>query len=114
MLIIRGVNVYPTQVEAALLELPELTPNYRIVVSRSGTLDEAEVEVEVSEAFLRAAGTESLSGELEHVRELRTRAERRLRERIGCSLAVTLETPGTVPRSEGGKLQRVLDRRTRP
>ena len=111
MLIIRGVNVYPTQVEAALLELPELTPNYRIVVSRSGTLDEAEVEVEVSEAFLRAAGTESLSGELEHVRELRTRAERRLRERIGCSLAVTLETPGTVPRSEGGKLQRVLDRR---
>jgi phenylacetate-CoA ligase len=111
MLIIRGVNVYPTQVEAALLELPELTPNYRIVVSRSGTLDEAEVEVEVSEAFLRAAGTESLSGELEHVRGLRTRAERRLRESIGCSLAVTLQTPGTVPRSEGGKLQRVLDRR---
>jgi len=53
MLIIRGVNVYPTQVEAALLELTELTPNYRIVVSRSGTLDEAEVEVEVSETFLR-------------------------------------------------------------
>jgi hypothetical protein len=43
----------------------QLTPNYRIVVSRSGTLDEAEVEVEVSEAFLRAAGTDSLSGELE-------------------------------------------------
>jgi phenylacetate-coenzyme A ligase PaaK-like adenylate-forming protein len=56
MLIIRGVNVYPTQVEAALLQLPELTPNYRIVVSRSGTLDEAEVEVEVSEEFL---GTKS-------------------------------------------------------
>src|SRR5713101_5864386 len=53
MLIIRGVNVYPTQVEAVLLQLPELTPNYRIVVSRSGTLDEADVEVEVSETFLR-------------------------------------------------------------
>ena len=61
MLIIRGVNVYPTQVEAALLELSDLTPNYRIVVSRSGTLDEAEVEVEVSEAFLREVGTDSLS-----------------------------------------------------
>jgi phenylacetate-CoA ligase len=98
MLIIRGVNVYPTQVEAALLQLPELTPNYRIVVSRSGTLDEAEVEVEVSE--------ERLGDE-----ELRARAEARLRESLGCSLAVRLSAPGTVPRSEGGKLQRVLDRR---
>jgi phenylacetate-CoA ligase len=98
MLIIRGVNVYPTQVEAALLQLPELTPNYRIVVSRTETLDEAEVEVEVA-------------GELVDDPELRSRAERTLREAIGCSIAVTLRPPGTVPRSEGGKLQRVLDRR---
>jgi phenylacetate-CoA ligase len=111
MLIIRGVNVYPTQVEAVLLQLPELTPNYRIVVTRSGTLDEAEVEVEVSEDFLHDAGTESLAGELEHVRELRGRAEGRIRDSIGCSLDVTLAAPGTIPRSEGGKLQRVLDRR---
>src|SRR5206468_1212275 len=47
MLIIRGVNVFPTQVEAALLQLAELTPNYRIIVSREATLDEAEVEIEV-------------------------------------------------------------------
>jgi phenylacetate-CoA ligase len=114
MLIIRGVNVFPTQVEAALLQLPELTPNYRIVVSRTGTLDDAEVEVEVSEAFLREAGTDSLSGEHDHVRELQSRAERRLRESIGCSLPVALQAPGTVPRSEGGKLQRVLDRRNLP
>jgi phenylacetate-CoA ligase len=116
MLIIRGVNVFPTQVEAALLRLPELSPNYRIVVSRTGTLDEAEVEVEVSEGFLGEAGMDSLSGEREHehehVRELRGRAERVLRESIGCSLSVSLVAPGTVPRSEGGKLQRVLDRRT--
>jgi phenylacetate-CoA ligase len=98
MLIIRGVNVFPTQVEAALLQLPELTPNYRIVVSRSGTLDEAEVEVEVAEELVGDAG-------------LRGRAERALRETIGCTIAVTLQRPGTVPRSEGGKLQRVLDRR---
>ena len=98
MLIIRGVNVYPTQVEAALLQVPELTPNYRIVISRSGTLDEAEVEVEVSDELLGDG-------------ELRARAEARLRESIGCSIAVTLTAPGSVPRSEGGKLQRVLDRR---
>ena len=98
MLIIRGVNVYPTQVEAALLQLPELTPNYRIVISRSGTLDEADVEVEVSEEFL---GDE----------ELRARAEARLHESIGCSIGVRLSARGSVPRSEGGKLQRVLDRR---
>jgi phenylacetate-CoA ligase len=112
MLIIRGVNVYPTQVEAALLELPELTPNYRIVVSRERTLDEADVEVEVSEAFLRDAGSESLEEEHDHVRALRSRAEQRLRESIGCTLAVQLKAPGTVPRSEGGKLQRVVDRRS--
>jgi len=98
MLIVRGVNVYPTQVEAVLLRLPELTPNYRIVVTRSGTLDEAEVEIETTP---------------EHVGddELRSQAERLLRESIGCSIGVTLQAPGTVPRSEGGKLQRVLDRR---
>jgi phenylacetate-CoA ligase len=98
MLIIRGVNVYPTQVEAALLRLPELTPNYRIVVSRTGPLDEAEVEVEVAQERVGDP-------------DLRRRAEYVLRETIGCSIAVALQPPGTVPRSEGGKLQRVLDRR---
>ena len=66
----------------------------------------------MSEAFLREAGTDSLFEELEHVRALRGRAEARLRETIGCSLPVALKAPGAVPRSEGGKLQRVLDRRT--
>jgi phenylacetate-CoA ligase len=98
MLIIRGVNVYPTQIEAALLRLPELTPNYRIVVSRTGTLDEAEVEVEVPQ-------------ELVEDDDLRGRAEHALRETVGCSIAVALQPPGTVPRSEGGKLQRIDDRR---
>jgi len=112
MLIIRGVNVYPTQVESALLEVDDLTSNYRIIVGRTDTLDEAEVEVEVAETFLRQAGTDGLAEELDHVRELRGRAERLLRENIGCSLPVTLKAPGSLPRSDGGKLQRVVDRRT--
>jgi phenylacetate-CoA ligase len=106
MLIIRGTNVYPTQVEAALLQLPELTPHYRLVVTRAGTLDEAEVEVEVDDAFLRDADEDS-----DDVRQLRGRAETLLRETIGCAFTVALQAPGTVPRSEGGKLQRVVDRR---
>jgi phenylacetate-CoA ligase len=95
MLIVRGVNVYPSQVEAILLELPELTPNYRIVVDRAGTLDAATVEIEAAEAGV----------------ELRERAERLLLETIGCSIAVELKAPGTLPKSEGGKLPRVEDRR---
>jgi len=112
MLVIRGVNVYPTQVETSLLAFPDLTPNYRIVVSRSGTLDEAVVEVEVSQAFLGEAGTDSLSGELEHVRELHSRTERGLLESIGCLFSVTLAAPGTLPRCEDGKLHCVLDGRS--
>ena len=95
MLIIRGVNVYPSQVEAILLELPELTPNYRIVVERTGTLDTAAVEIETDEPN----------------DALRERAELLLVETIGCSIAVHLAEPGSLPRSEGGKLQRVEDRR---
>jgi phenylacetate-CoA ligase len=98
MLIIRGVNVYPSQVEAILVELPELTPHYRIVVDRPGTLDEATVEIEVGRGV--AADT-----------ELQSRAERVLAETIGCSISVALRAPGELPRSEGGKLQRVDDRR---
>jgi phenylacetate-CoA ligase len=98
MLIIRGVNVYPTQIEAALLRLPELTPNYRIVVSRTSTLDEAEVEVEVASELVDDA-------------DLRGRAEDALRATIGCSIGVVLRPPSTVPRSEGGELQRIDDRR---
>jgi phenylacetate-CoA ligase len=97
MLIVRGVNVYPSQVEAILLELPELTPNYRVVVERAGTLDTATVEIETSAPSA----------------ELKVRAERLLLETIGCTIAVELHEPGTLPRSEGGKLSRVDDwRRT--
>ena len=85
MLIIRGVNVYPSQVEAILLELPELTPNYRIVVERTGTLDAATVEIETAQP----GGA------------LREHAERLLLETIGCSIAVHLKEPGTLPRFRG-------------
>ncbi|CAN5691370.1 phenylacetate--CoA ligase [soil metagenome] len=108
MLIVRGVNVYPTQVESVLLRVPELTPHYRLVVTRERTLDEVEFEVEVDETYFR-----SLGGELDSaaVRPLAVRVETLIRETIGTSMNVTLLAPGGGPRSEGGKLARVDDRR---
>jgi phenylacetate-CoA ligase len=108
MLIVRGVNVYPTQVESVLLQLPELTPHYRLVVTRERTLDEVEVEVEVDEGYLRSIG-----GELDSaaILPLQDRVETLIRETIGTSMRVTLLAPGRGPHSEGGKLARVDDRR---
>jgi phenylacetate-CoA ligase len=91
MLIIRGVNVYPSQIEALLPRVAGLTPNYRLVVTRDDTLDELTVEVEGS-----GSGDD---------------LARLVKETIGCTVTVKVVEAGTVPRSEGGKLQRVLDLR---
>jgi phenylacetate-CoA ligase len=99
MLIVRGVNVYPSQVGAVLGRLPELSPHFGLVVRRDGTLDEIEVVAEVADGVgVDADG-------------LRERVEYLIRETIGCSMAVRLVPPGMAPRSEGGKLQRVTDLR---
>jgi len=115
MLIIRGVNVYPSQVETVLARLPELSPHYRIVVSREGTLDDMAVHAEVSESFFRAVGRELLSAEVveadHRLQGLRDRIRGLLRDVIGVSIEVELLPPGEAPRSEGGKLNRVVDRR---
>jgi phenylacetate-CoA ligase len=108
MLIVRGVNLYPTQVESVLLGVPELTPHYRLVVTRERTLDEVEVEVEVAESYLRSIGGRVDSAA---ARSLERRVEGLIRETIGTSMRVTLLAPGDGPRSEGGKLARVDDRR---
>lgn len=94
MLIIRGVNVYPTQIEEVLAQVPALSPHYRLVVTREGTLDELEVQCELERGSVDTA----------HVVRL-------IRETIGVTAKVTLHDAGSLPRSEGGKLSRVLDQR---
>jgi phenylacetate-CoA ligase len=115
MLIIRGVNVYPTQVEAVLLGIPEVVPYYQIVVRREGTLDEAELKVEVTEEFFREIGEKALSDEVieadHRLHVLRDKVAHKIKDTIGVSMRVTLLAPGQAPRSEGGKLRRVLDLR---
>ena len=117
MLVIRGVNVFPTQVEDVLGRVPELSPHCQLVVSRAGTMDELEVRTEATDDFFRTIGSDLLSDdaiEADHsVHVLRARVSGLIKDTIGCSMKVTIVAPGSVPRSEGGKLSRVLDNRPR-
>jgi phenylacetate-CoA ligase len=105
MLIVRGVNVYPSQVGAVLGRIPELSPHFGLVVRRLGTLDEVEVLVEVNEDVVASLTDERRAA-------LARRASALLKDTIGSSMNVTLVPPGEAPRSEGGKIQRVRDLRT--
>jgi phenylacetate-CoA ligase len=107
MLVVRGINVYPSQVEAALVGIPQLSPHYQIVVTRERTLDELEVRIEVDPSFHQSLRTAD-SPELE---SLRRRAEQALYGVLNLHVKVTLAAPGSLPRSEGGKLRRVVDQR---
>ena len=115
MLIIRGVNVFPTQVEAALVGMEHLTPHHRIVLTREGRLDQMEVQVEVTETFFRRVGEDMFAGHPESgvtdLNHLENQLEETLQNALGLRLAITLLPPGQGPRSEGGKLNRVEDRR---
>jgi phenylacetate-CoA ligase len=105
MLIIRGVNVYPSQVEHALLGVPEVEPQYLLVVTREETLDALEVRVEVRSEVV-AAGED-------RVRQVGGHVGRRIREVTGISAVVTVVPPRTLERSVG-KARRVLDLRSSP
>lgn len=109
MLVVRGVNVYPSQVEAALVGIPQLSPHYQIVVTRQRTLDELEVRIEVDPSSYHALG--GLAPEGPGVQELRRRAEQALYGVLNLHARVSLVPPGSLPRSEGGKLRRVVDQR---
>ncbi len=115
MLIVRGVNVYPTQIEAVLKEIPEVVPHYQIVLTREGTLDEVELKLEVSEPFFHEVGQPMLSDavvEADHrLFQLREKVARKIKDNVGISVRVSLLNPGSAPRSEGGKLKRVADLR---
>lgn len=102
MLKIRGVIVFPSQIEKALLKIEDLEPHYQIVVTRPQHLDELEVQVETSEKFF--------SDEVKHVEEVKKMIEDRIHSEIGLRVTVTLVEPQSLPRSEG-KAVRVIDKR---
>jgi phenylacetate-CoA ligase len=97
MLIVRGVNLFPSNVEHLLLGVEEVAPHYRLIVDREGAMDELTVECEPASDDV---DRETLAARLEHL----------LRERTGIRIEVAVVDPGAVPRSEG-KAVRVVDRR---
>lgn len=102
MLIIRGVNVFPSQVEAALLEIGETSPHYMLIVDRVNNLDILEVQVEVEERFF--------SDEIKQLEGLTKKIAHVLQSALGLSVKVKLVEPKTIQRSEG-KAKRVIDNR---
>ena len=103
MLIIRGVNVFPSQIEEVLMSIPEIEPHYQIVVDRKGYLDVIEVWVEVGEDVFAET-----MGDLERFQR---RVQARIYNVLNIQAAVKLKEPRTIQRSEG-KAVRVVDRRT--
>jgi len=105
MLIIRGVNLFPTQVEELVLKMPELAPHYQLVVTRDGNLDSLEVltELRAEHEHLGDEAREALSRKLGHS----------LKNYVGISARITVQSPGQVERTLTGKARRVIDKRPR-
>lgn len=102
MLIIRGVNVFPSQVEQVLCEIEGTEPHYQLVIDRKGSLDTVELEVEVSQSVF--------SDEVRQLEKLRDTICRELASQLGVAIDVKLVEPRSIQRSEG-KAKRVIDRR---
>lgn len=107
MMIVRGVNVFPSEIERVLLEIPGLAPHYQIHLAREQALDRLTVHVEVNADVYESAGSS-----LGHasVQVLSSRLRSRLAEMLGVGADVMILAPAMIPRSEG-KAQRVVDSR---
>ena len=101
MLIIRGVNVFPSQIEEIILKMPALAPQYQLVVARDGHLDTLEVLGELRDGSLSSADVDALCRELQHC----------IKTHVGVSTRVTLNPPGGIERTLTGKARRVVDKR---
>jgi phenylacetate-CoA ligase len=100
MLIIRGVNVFPTQIEELICKMPKLSPQYQLVITREGHLDKLEVLAELR-SDTPIGDTEALAREL----------EQRIKTNVGVSTRVKLLPPNGIERTLTGKARRVIDQR---
>ncbi len=103
MIKVRGVMIFPYQIEKAILEVQGVEPHYQIIITRPQHLDEIEVMVEMSK--------ETFSDEVKHIENLKKKLEKRIEETVGVRVKVTLVEPKSLPRSEG-KAKRVIDKRS--
>ena len=102
MMIIRGVNVFPSQIESVLMDIEGVEPHYQLIVEREGTMDTLEVQVEVNE--------KTFSDEIKVLQDLSRRIEKQIKDLLGINCRIRLVEPKTIARSEG-KAQRVIDNR---
>jgi len=103
MLIIRGINVFPSQVEFALMGIPEVGQHFQIVVERKGALDDMLVRVELNK--------ESFSDKITDLMKIRQKVEHKLRNTLNVAVDVEMVDPGSLPRFEG-KSKKVIDKRS--
>ncbi|MDD2269313.1 MAG: phenylacetate--CoA ligase [Eubacteriales bacterium] len=104
MLIIRGVNVFPSQIESVLLTIKEVLPHYMLIVDRANNLDTLEVKVEINEEILTS------SDAVRHIEDISLKIKHKIDSTLGISAKITLVEPNSIPRSQG-KAQRVIDNR---
>ena len=102
MLIIRGVNVFPSQIESVLLSYGEVEPHYMIYIDRVHNLDEMEVKIEMTKSFF--------SDSIKDIEKIERRLNADIQSTLGIAAKITLAEPRSLPRSEG-KAKRVEDRR---
>jgi phenylacetate-CoA ligase len=102
MLIVRGVNVFPSQIESVLLEMSETRPHYQLIVDRVNNLDVLEIMVEVDDQFF--------SDKIKELEGLRKRIQHNIESTLNVNASIKLVEPKTIARSEG-KATRVIDKR---
>jgi len=102
MLIVRGVNVFPSQIEEVLVNIEGVEPKYQIIVNRVGALDELEVPVEMNEKLI--------SDEIKGLEAIETRIKNEVESILGIKVAIKLVEPKSIARSEG-KAKRIVDKR---
>lgn len=102
MLIVRGINVFPSQIEYTLMQIPEVGDQYMIYVTRDGALDNMKVQVEIK--------PDAFSDNMEDMLKLRSHIESALKKYLNIAVTVELKAPGELPRFEG-KAKRVIDNR---
>src|SRR5690554_622308 len=104
MLIIRGVNVFPSQVESVLMEMAETTPHYQLIIRRENNLDTMEIRVEINE--------ENWSDSIRELEGIRRRIDHNIKSLLGIGAIIKLVEPNSIERSEG-KAKRIIDERHR-
>jgi phenylacetate-CoA ligase len=113
MLIIRGVNLFHTQVEAVLEGFIDLSSNYQLIVKNEGKMDEVEVKVEIGNELWRQLAITSLDNEVvqnhDRLSLIHRALQKKIKDNIGLTMNIQLLNPGAIPRSEGGKLNRIVD-----